>query len=535
MPADTLKEFLVAVGFTVDENSYSKFNTKIGKATAGTLELGTAVAATAVAIEVAVAKMARQFEDLFYVSQRTNSAVRSLQSFEYGARNIGVTSDQARGAVEGLARAMRSSPGVGSLLNQLGVQTQGREGTQIMSDLVGQLKKMPFYLAAQYGQLVGLDPDTLLMMMSRYDEMLKAQEDYSKRSKDAGIDTKKLAEDSRNFGNVLRSLEATFGLIGERIEQNFIGPMTKGVALLDEMSRKFIEIDKSTNGWATTLMTIGTSALAVWTGKLLLGKLLFRGAVAGATEAETAKVATGAATKTVAKAGFLRRLLGGGGATALWSVDLDERGTAKSPEIDVALSRAMGKGGGKTAMEKAVSFFMNNGWSREQSIGIASNLNDESKFNPRSVGDSGSAVGIGQWHEDRQAEFKKQFGKNIGDASLEEQLQFVQFELTRGAEQFAGAMIRKAGSPSSAAAAVSRFYERPRGGDATAASRGDRAQAWYDAGIGAGNGSSTAVTQHIQTHIDVKSTDPKEAAREVVDNQKDVTTFAARYAGATVR
>jgi hypothetical protein len=96
MAGETLREFLVALGFSVDENSYSKFTTRVGRATAGALELGQVVVATATAVEVAVAKMARNFEDLYYASQRTQSSIRAIQGFEYAARTVGVSADTAK-------------------------------------------------------------------------------------------------------------------------------------------------------------------------------------------------------------------------------------------------------------------------------------------------------------------------------------------------------------------------------------------------------------------------------------------------------
>ncbi|SPB14882.1 phage tail protein [Caballeronia novacaledonica] len=75
------------------------------------------------------------------------------------------------------------------------------------------------------------------------------------------------------------------------------------------------------------------------------------------------------------------------------------------------------------------------GWLREQAAGLAANLNIESGLRPDITGDNGAAYGIGQWHPDRQGEFKRVFGHEIRGSTLEEQLQFENHELTRGREQ----------------------------------------------------------------------------------------------------
>lgn len=119
----------------------------------------------------------------------------------------------------------------------------------------------------------------------------------------------------------------------------------------------------------------------------------------------------------------------------------------------------------------AVNFFRSKGWSYEQALGIAANLKKESNFDNRAVGDRGQAYGIAQWHRDRQREFEKWAGKKIQGSSLEEQMGFVNFELTQGKEKAAGDALRKATNEQQAASIVSRQYERPANADGEAAGR----------------------------------------------------------------
>ena len=111
--------------------------------------------------------------------------------------------------------------------------------------------------------------------------------------------------------------------------------------------------------------------------------------------------------------------------------------------------------------QQAVQYFMSQGWTREQAIGIAANLQKESGFNNAVTGDDGKAYGIAQWHPDRQANFQRAFGKSIKTSTFNEQLAFVHHELTRGTEQGAGKRLRGARNAGEAAAIVSQYYERP--------------------------------------------------------------------------
>ena len=142
-----------------------------------------------------------------------------------------------------------------------------------------------------------------------------------------------------------------------------------------------------------------------------------------------------------------------------------QSGRIKPKIVRMINDKAVAAPRGKDAVAKsnqAMDFFTQKGWSKQQAAGITGNLQKESMFNPQASGDSGKAYGVAQWHPDRQANFKKKYGKNIQQASYKEQLDFVNHELTNGTEQAAGNRLRKATTAAQAGAVVSQFYERPK-------------------------------------------------------------------------
>ncbi|GBQ92081.1 Phage-related tail protein [Acetobacter nitrogenifigens DSM 23921 = NBRC 105050] len=110
---------------------------------------------------------------------------------------------------------------------------------------------------------------------------------------------------------------------------------------------------------------------------------------------------------------------------------------------------------------KAWQYFRGQGWSPAQASGIVANLDKESTFRPDVAGDSGRAYGLGQWHADRQAQFAKRFGHSLQRSTFDEQLQFVQYELTNGDYRSAGDALRQARTAGTAGATVSALYEKP--------------------------------------------------------------------------
>ncbi|WP_227063425.1 phage tail tip lysozyme [Acinetobacter pittii] len=130
------------------------------------------------------------------------------------------------------------------------------------------------------------------------------------------------------------------------------------------------------------------------------------------------------------------------------------------------------------ARDEALKFFTSKdggNWSPEQAAGIVANLEAESGFKHKAIGDSGKAFGIGQWHPDRQAKFKQKFGKDIRHSSYQEQLAFVNWELYNN-ESYAGKKLRQTTTANQAGAIVSRYYERPAAVEAEARKRSSIAQ-----------------------------------------------------------
>ncbi|KVS52255.1 hypothetical protein WK39_26715 [Burkholderia cepacia] len=117
------------------------------------------------------------------------------------------------------------------------------------------------------------------------------------------------------------------------------------------------------------------------------------------------------------------------------------------------------------------------GWSKAQAAGMVANLWIESKLNPGVVGDNGEAYGIGQWHADRQADFKAWSGHDIRGSTMEEQLRFVNHELRNGKFWSAGQRLHGATNAEDAGRLVSKFYERPRNVELEMDKRGSLANA----------------------------------------------------------
>lgn len=120
--------------------------------------------------------------------------------------------------------------------------------------------------------------------------------------------------------------------------------------------------------------------------------------------------------------------------------------------------------------QTAINFFKSKGWTDAQAAGIVGNLQAESgvdlnakAFN--AAGGGSGAAGIAQWRGPRQTAFEQRYGVPVRQGTLEQQLDYVNWELTQGPEQAAGNRLRNATTAADAATIIDRFYERSEGRD----------------------------------------------------------------------
>jgi hypothetical protein len=198
---------------------------------------------------------------------------------------------------------------------------------------------------------------------------------------------------------------------------------------------------------------------------------------------------------------------------------------ASTPEGRKALTEAV-KGAGKDAM----AFFQKAGWTAAQAAGIVANIHRESGFKAGAVGDGGRAFGLGQWHPDRQRAFAAFAGHDIQHSTAQEQLAFINYELTKGSEKMAGNILRATKGAFAAGAVVSRHYERPGNADGEASARGALAEGYFGGtNLAPAGGKKVTIHQTNKTDINVHgSTSPHETAKAVSGTQDRVHGDAIR-------
>ncbi|EMZ9243423.1 lytic transglycosylase catalytic [Escherichia coli] len=240
MNAETIKDFLVSLGFSVDDAGAKKFGSVLAGTTANVIKMGLAVEGAALSVVAFTAKIASGLDNLYWASQRTGATVQGIQSIGYAVSQVGGSVDAARSSLESLSRFIRNNPGAEGFLNRLGVQTRDARGN--MRDMaaiftgVGQkLSSMPYYRANQYAQMLGIDENTL-MAMRRGVGQFSAQ--YSEMVKAIGFNADQAALSSNRFMTSLKSLGEMAGMARDKIGSN----LADGLAgQIDNLRKKIIE------------------------------------------------------------------------------------------------------------------------------------------------------------------------------------------------------------------------------------------------------------------------------------------------------
>ncbi len=269
MNAETLKDFLISLGFKVDEAGARKFDAVVAGTTLKAIELGVKVEAAALSVVAFTAKIASGLDDLYWASQRTGATVEGIKQIGYAVSQVGGSVDGARGSLENLARFMRNNPGAEGFLNRLGVQTRDASGN--MRDMatiftgVGQrLSSMPYYRANQYAQMLGIDENTLMAMRRGIGQF---SGEYTAMAKAIGYNADVAAVSSNKFMTSLRS----FGLMAGMARDKIGSSLADGLAgSLDRLRRQILENFPKIEGAIT-----GTVKGILWAGEMV-GRVIYR-------------------------------------------------------------------------------------------------------------------------------------------------------------------------------------------------------------------------------------------------------------------
>lgn len=295
--SSVLKEFLVKIGFKVDEEKYRNFQEAMRKTAKNAVEMSkTALVATA-AMGTALRAAAQQMEGLYFSAKRTGSTVGEMKELAFAASQVGVSAEQMSGALEGLAAARRTNPGLNGILAGLGIDPRQTDNAKVMIELLAKLRSMPYYQGTQIAGLFGINEQSFQMLEKGLPQMQKFMAIREKMFSAAGINPTDQANRSHDFMVQFRTLEAATENLADIIAYRLIPAGEDVIGWLTNLVTWLTKADKATDGWSSKILGVasalaGRSLIKGGLG-LIMGRMLGKGAAAETTAGEGATAAGG--------------------------------------------------------------------------------------------------------------------------------------------------------------------------------------------------------------------------------------------------
>jgi hypothetical protein len=448
-------------------------------------------------------------------SHLLDMSVRDLDAWGGAARRFGGDAKSVQSSIQGIeghlaARFTSDQSGFLTTLAQLGANdaVDWQKNTVDLYKLADAIKRVKDtrgeQVAYNLAQQLGLDQGTFMMLMQGGDAVKKLHDHYYdlSRASDDNVDAS-----TRLLGK-WSDLKAEAEALGQSVFSDLVPALD---AAADAATKALQSTDKATGA---DLIKNGNW----WDASFKLSLTDFVGALAmkeaGKSDAEIA-------------AALSKKPISNGAMT-----DADMAADYAAGGMPVSLSS-----GSPSHLNDVVSFFEKQGWSHAQALGIAANIEAESKGNAQASGDNGAAYGLGQWHPDRQAQFAKLFGHDIRNSTMDEQLKFYQWEL-KNSQAKTGQDLSGATSAGQAAAIVSSEFERPADREGEMKRRAMLATQ-YAAMVGpgatakaSGAGQTTVETSINTINVNTQATDANGIAKDMNKALQDNALISAGLMGA---
>lgn len=238
--ADTIRDYLVSLGFDIDGAGQAKFEATLKGVAANVVKLGALVESTGLAIVGFTASIANGLDKLYWAAERTGASVNGIKALGYAASQTGSSAEAAQNSLESLARFMRSNPGAEGFLNRLGVQTrdasgQMRDMSAIFTGVGQRLSTMPYYRANQFAQMLGIDENTLMAMRRG---MSGFTAEYQSMMQKTGFDADRAAQQSNKFMTSMRNFVSLLGILRDKVGSNLAGGLS---GTLNNLNKQMLE------------------------------------------------------------------------------------------------------------------------------------------------------------------------------------------------------------------------------------------------------------------------------------------------------
>ena len=458
--------------------AFKKFSGSLSSVRSSFLSLRTIM--TGFLVGTGISRLTESVTKISNLSQITGQSVGSIRALGNVFEQLGYSAGEANGTIQSISDALANanyggaSPGALIPFLNFGIQTKDKDGNprdtaEMLIELGEAVQKSSKNIAEARMKLkaMGFDNASIAFMTADNPREMLAQQRANAEAYE------QQAEAARKLNGFIKELEQTFTSLGvqalpvvEPIVKDVTDGLQKLVAVANEhpegaqMAIKAIGAAALLAKGPVGALIVALEALREWYVKakdwLANGNEIQKNVVSGEYEGNTVDPSNYNVDPKSEKTGdwgtgFYKTTSG-------W-LDSGIKAFKDAWWDDPVMGGTSGKSG-KNKASQAIDFFVSKGYSADEAKAITANLQGESSFDEKAVGDGGKAYGLAQWHPDRQAQFRKLFNKDIRAATFQEQLEFVDWEL-RNTHQKALREMRKARTLGDKTGAITRYYEIP--------------------------------------------------------------------------
>jgi hypothetical protein len=332
--SETIKEFLISIKYNIDQSSQTRFQESLGKQEQAARQLskfhdelakkvkdlGLIAATTAATFAAGLVAVAKNYEQLYYVVQRTTASAEGLAKLQYAFGQVGLSGDAAVSMILRMTNAIKASPGLAAVLRGYSGDDpsklfgSARDQTKVLIDFLEGLSKQAPFVRAQIASMFGIAQDDLERLISTLPDLIKAYDDAGKRIQVSGVNMDQFYRDSRTAMNELKTIWMDFDYIWIKAFEDVFPYMDKALKWADQFLLKVEDFNKKTP-FAAVGEELAGIIISLRVALGLASSLL--GAVAG-TAARA--VGLGARAAPVAAAGVGTQLAAGGAITAATAI-----------------------------------------------------------------------------------------------------------------------------------------------------------------------------------------------------------------------
>lgn len=239
----TIRNFLVRLGFQVNTNQQQQFTSAMRSATMQGVMLADTLEAAARKVLDFARSVAEGMEQMYYASQRTGATVQNLKAFDFAMGQIGLSAGDFTKTLDQLQEKINASPGMRGLVNQfIGVENATKSLDEQVVLLIEHFAAMynsgdasQRAIAIAQAGFLGISQRELAQMANNLSTFIsesdKAREIWKKFGLESEGRQKGTSEKSRDFMNMMRTtsfyLETAMTKIGDLLYDRLNPQMAK--------------------------------------------------------------------------------------------------------------------------------------------------------------------------------------------------------------------------------------------------------------------------------------------------------------------